>query len=116
MFKQNTDFDYIYFICEGEVHLSINNINLIQLNALIKTLFDKLNIPKIPFSIIFLNLDFGKTSELELSRKRVVELFYIGEKQVVGIDQQIYGGKRFYSAIVNSNFCNVFKISSKVLI
>ena len=116
LFRQNTDFDYIYFICEGEVHLTINNTNFIQINTLIKTLCDNLNIPNIPFGIIIFNLDFGKTSELELSRKRVVELFYIGEKQIVGIDQQIYGGKRFYSAKVHSNFCKVFKISSKVLI
>lgn len=42
IFKQNQITDYLYFICEGEVELSIE-LNLLQLNDLIQLLGTKLD-------------------------------------------------------------------------
>ena len=64
LFKQNTELDYVYFISEIKVHLKIYNTNLIQINEMIKSLCDNLKITNIPFSKIFLYLDFGKNIEL----------------------------------------------------
>ncbi len=59
LFTENSEADYIYFIKEGEVHLSISHINLKEINSLIKDLSEKLKITEDPTSMnILINFRF----------------------------------------------------------
>lgn len=54
LFKQLSDLDYVYFILEGEISLSISNINFKEINVLIKNLCEKMKITDEIVSIIIL--------------------------------------------------------------
>jgi hypothetical protein len=59
-------------------------------------------------------LDFEEISEAEFLKKRKVELFYSGVKQVLGVEEHCFGLKRYCSAKVLATKNKIFKISIKV--
>ena len=114
LFKENSDSDFFYFIKEGEVHLSMNNVNIREMNDIIKKLCEKIKQNDDLIGKLIIMLEWDNYSELELNRKRKVDLFFYGTKQILGVEEHCYDLKRNFSAKIITDKNKIFRISNKV--
>lgn len=106
LFKENQAVEYIYFIKEGEIELSMNK-SLIEIHGFTNQLsyLTKFNYPSYSLK------SEPKSVMNELSKIRLLKLFIYGAKEIMGIQEVFYGINHLKQAKAFSDKVRVYKIS-----
>lgn len=106
LFRQGDVPNEIYFLFEGEVEIQ-NTVSFPNINYILGKLLNK-EIPE-EKSIERLKMEYPPLRKF-YKGNHIFKIFIIKNKDIIGLDDYVVNGEYFCSAVVISDFCNVYAI------